>query len=409
MSKLSKEGGAKHFSRPMLDVLLKRLSEPSRFIQVITGPRQSGKTTLATQAMKRSDLPSHYASADVPGLRDSLWIEEQWDVARRLANASVKRKGILILDEVQKIPGWPEIVKKLWDEDGRRGRKLRVCLLGSAQLLIQSGLTESLAGRFETIHVPHWSFTEMSHAFGWDLNKYLFYGGYPGAANLVGDERRWAQYILDSLIETTISRDVLLLTRVDKPALLRQLFHLGCEYSGQIMSYQKMLGQLQDAGNTTTLAHYLNLLESAGMLTGLQKFSGSKVRQRGSMPKLLALNTALMTASSGFTFEEAKQDRVFWGRVVETAIGAHLRNSSYGTLIQVSYWRNRNQEVDYVLWDRRRTLAIEVKTGKRVHSRAGLEAFSKAYSRSEKLVIGADSLPLDSALRQTAESLLRQG
>ncbi len=390
----------------MLNALLSRLSEPSRFIQVLTGPRQSGKTTLVIQAMNRSDLPAHYATADVPSLRDIFWIEEQWDVARRLANENVKKKALLILDEIQKIPDWSEMVKKLWDEDRKRDRKLHVCILGSAQLLVQRGLTESLAGRFEAIHVPHWSFIEMSQAFGWDLDQYLFYGGYPGAANLVDDGRRWAQYILDSLIETTISRDVLLLTRVDKPALLRQLFHLGCEYSGQILSYQKMLGQLQDAGNTTTLAHYINLLEGAGMLAGLQKFSGSKIRQRGSIPKLLVLNTALMTALSGFTFEEARKDRLFWGRVVETAIGAHLWNSSYGTLIQVSYWRDRNQEVDYVLWDRRRALGIEVKTGRRVYTRAGLESFCKAYPGSGKLVIGADGLPLDRALRQTTESLL---
>ena len=394
------------FRRPILNVLLNRLREPSRFIQVLTGPRQAGKTTMATQAMKYSGLPAHYATADVPGLRDRYWIEEQWDVARRLAGEQGGRRGLLILDEVQKIPDWSEVVKKLWDEEVSKGGGLHVCILGSAQLLTQHGLSESLAGRFETIHVPHWSFTEMSQAFGWNLDQYIFYGGYPGAAHLVNDERRWAQYVLNSLIETTISRDVLLLTRVDKPALLRQLFLLGCEYSGQILSYQKMIGQLQDAGNTTTLAHYLELLAGAGMIAGLQKFSGAKVRQRGSMPKLLVLNTALMTATSGFTLQEAKRKREFWGRIVETAVGAHLWNSSLGTGIRLSYWRHRNQEADFVLWDKRNILGIEVKSGGRVHSRARLDAFCQAHPGSGGLVIGADGLPLASAFRLTSENLL---
>lgn len=394
------------FSRPMLETLLKRLSEPIRFIQVLTGPRQSGKTTLAAQAIERSRIPAHYATADIPGLRDCFWIEEQWDVARRLVD-NEGEKSLLVLDEVQKIPGWSEAVKKLWDEDRLKGRNMHVCILGSAQLLIQRGLTESLAGRFETINIPHWSFDEMSQAFGWEIDQYLFFGGYPGAAGLINDERRWAQYIQDSLVETTISRDVLLLSRVNKPALLRQLFSLGCEYSGQILSYQKMLGQLLEAGNTTTLAHYLELLEGAGMLTGLQKFSGSKIRQRGSIPKLLVLNTALMTAPTGFRFEEARTDRIFWGRVVETAIGAHLWNSAYGTPVHVSYWRERNLETDYVVWDRRTTLGVEVKAGSRTHSRAGLEAFAKTYPRSRTLLIGENGLPVERVLKQTAENLLR--
>ena len=238
------------------------------------------------------------------------------------------------MDEVQKIPDWSEVVKKLWDEEVSKGGGLHVCILGSAQLLTQHGLSESLAGRFETIHVPHWSFTEMSQAFGWNLDQYIFYGGYPGAAHLVNDERRWAQYVLNSLIETTISRDVLLLTRVDKPALLRQLFRLGCEYSGQILSYQKMIGQLQDAGNTTTLAHYLELLAGAGMITGLQKFSGSKVRQRGSMPKLLVLNTALMTATSGLHFRKLKGNvssgEELWRQQLERTFGTRPLEQTFG-------------------------------------------------------------------------------
>ena len=276
------------------DVLLRRLTEKRRFLQVLAGPRQVGKTTLARQVMEKLKAPTHYASADEPTLRDRTWLEQQWDGARLKARGS-KAGALLVLDEIQKVPDWPDAVKLLWDADTHAKLPLKVVLLGSSPLLIQSGLTESLAGRFEIIPVPHWSFAEMREAFGWELEQYIYHGAYPGAAPLIGEPDRWRRYIVDSLIETTISRDILLLTRVDKPALLRRMFHLGCDYSGQILSYQKMLGQLHDAGNTVTLAHYLQLLHGAGMVAGLSKYSHGQVRQRGSSPKLQVLNTALMT------------------------------------------------------------------------------------------------------------------
>lgn len=285
------------YIRPYADVLTRRLAEPHRFIQVITGPRQVGKTTLVQQVIERSGWAARFASADEPALRGGDWIEQQWEAARRMPK--VRRQGpVLVLDEVQKAPHWSETIKRLWDIDSREKRSMYVILLGSSPLLIQNGLSENLAGRFEVIHLPHWSYSEMRAAFGWGIEQYLYYGGYPGAAPLITEPDRWKRYIKDSLIETTISRDVLLLSRVDKPALLRRLFELGCHYSGQVLSYTKMLGQLQDAGNTTTLAHYLELLTGAGMLTGLSKFAGQTVRSRGSSPKLQVFNTALMTAQS---------------------------------------------------------------------------------------------------------------
>lgn len=377
-------------------------------MQVLSGPRQAGKTTLAMQAIESSGLTAHYATADDPGLRDPSWIESQWEVARALEPRGTSRDVLLVLDEVQKVAGWSETLKRRWDADRRSTRRLRVLILGSAPLRIQRGLSESLAGRFEVIPVPHWSFPEMSTAFGWTLEQYLFYGGYPGAAPLVADPPRWRAYIFDSLIETTISRDVLLLTRVDKPALLRQLFRLGCDYSGQILSYQKMLGQLQDAGNTTTLAHYLELLLGSGLVAGLPKYSGSRVRQRGSIPKLLVLNTALMTATSGISFEEAQGDREYWGRLVESAVGAHLVNTTLGSPIEVSYWRERNQEVDFVLSNRRELLAIEVKSGTGFVRRDGLAAFGRAFPRSRKLLVGGNGLPVRRALEEPATEWLER-
>lgn len=270
------------YTRPVYRTLLDRTTEPRRFIQVLTGPRQSGKTTLARQLIEALEIPAHYATADEPTLRDRSWIEQQWEVARaKFRSQPGGGKVLLVLDEIQKISGWSETVKRLWDEDSARGLSLYAIVLGSSPLPVQRGLTESLAGRFETVPVTHWSFAEMREAFGWDVEQYVFYGGYPGAADLIKDHQRWSRYIIDSLIETTISRDILLMTRIDKPALLRRVFELGCSYSGQILSYQKMLGQLQDAGNTTTLAHYLSLLQGAGMLAGLPKYAAQRVRQRG--------------------------------------------------------------------------------------------------------------------------------
>jgi uncharacterized protein len=385
------------FRRPVHRTLMERLREARQFIQVVGGARQVGKTTLAQQVMRSLRTASHYASADDPTLRDRTWIEQQWDLGRIKAKRS-KRGALLVLDEVQKIPDWSAGVKQLWDEDFAAGVSLKVMLLGSAPLLVQRGLAESLAGRFEITHLAHWSFAEMHAAFGWDLAKFIYYGGYPGAAALVDEPGRWARYIVDSLIETTVSRDILLMTRVHKPALLRRLFHLGCVYSGQILSYQKMLGQLQQAGNTTTLAHYLDLLAGAGMVVGLPKYSGSRVRQRGSSPKLQVLNAALMTAQGDVSFDEAQQDREHWGRLVENAVGAHLVNSTAGTGAQVFYWRERSREVDFVVQSGRRLAAIEVRSGASRRALIGMSEFRRRFRSARPLLVGGSGIPLDQFL-----------
>src|SRR5208283_319150 len=393
--------------RAIYDELLKRLKEKRRFLQVLAGPRQVGKTTLVRQVMAASHIPAHYAAADEPSLRgDRTWLEQQWDIARLKAGEG-KSGALLVLDEIQKITGWPNVVKLLWDADTHSGLALKVVLLGSAPLLIQSGLAESLAGRFEVIAVPHWSFTEMREAFGWNLEQYIFYGAYPGAAGLIDTPERWRRYILDSLIETTISRDILSLTRVDKPALLRRLFLLGCAYSGQILSYQKMIGQLTDAGNTVTLAHYLELLQGAGMLAGLSKYSRGQVRQRGSSPKLQVLNTALMSAQDHRTAAEARQDGNHWGRLVESCVGAHLLNTSFGSDIEVTYWRERNQEVDFILRWGKTTVAVEVKSGRRPESLPGMEAFAAHFKPKRKLLVGGQGIELAEFLMKPASYWLQ--
>jgi len=396
------------FKRATFNILLQRIKEPRRFIQILYGPRQVGKTTIARQVMETVSIPVHFATADEPTLRDRQWVSQQWEIARiKIPDTQKRAEALLILDEAQKITGWSEIIKRLWDEDTAAGLQLKVVLLGSSPLLVQKGLTESLAGRFEVIPVPHWSYREMSKAFGWNVEQYLVYGGYPGAAALINDHERWARYIIDALIETTISRDILLLTRIDKPALFRRLFQLCCDYSGQIMSYQKMLGQLHDAGNTTTLAHYLDLLSGAGLITGLPKYYGKRVPQRSSSPKVQVFNTALMTAPLGLTFKAIKEDRNYWGRLVESAVGAHLINSAREKNLEVFYWRDRNQEVDFVVRSAKKLVALEVTSSRKKGTPSGMAAFCKAFPVTRQLLVGGNGIPIDEFLSTPVENWLR--
>lgn len=394
------------FRREMAAIFAARLREPRRFLQIVTGPRQVGKTTLVAQVVTEADRPSLIVSADEPTLRDSSWLAAQWDRARLLARDHAAG-GIFVVDEVQKISGWSETVKRHWDEDSRSGLDLRVVLLGSAPVLIRRGLSESLAGRFETLPLPHWSFAEMRAAFGFSLDDHLFFGGYPGAAGLIDDVPRWRRYVLDALVETTIGRDILLFTRVDKPALLRRLFELGCRSSGQILSFTKMLGQLQDAGNTVTLAHYLDLLGEAGMLTGLQKHAAHAARRRGSSPKLQVFNTALLTAVSEKTPADMRSDAEFRGRLVESAVGCHLVNAQAAGICQVHYWRDRGREVDFVVSGGSSLVAIEVKSGRRRDALPGLAAFDAAFHPRRRLLVGGDGMPFDAFLETPVADLLR--
>lgn len=359
-----------------------------------------GKTTWVQQVVDDLNAPVRFASADAPTLQDANWIAQQWDAARLAAKDDHNRGAVLVLDEIQKIPDWSEQVKRLWDEDTRSHCPLKVVMLGSAPLLIARELAESLAGRFEMLHLPHRSYIEMRDAFGFTLDEFVFYGGYPGAAPLIGEPDRWMRYVMDALVETSISRHVLLMTRVDKPTLLRRLFELACRYSGQILSYTKMLGQLQDAGNTTTLAHYLDLLAGAGMVRGLFKYASDTARQRSSSPKLQVMNTALLGAQAGVGLKDARSDGGPWGRLVESAVGAHLANAAAIGDCRLYYWRERGKEVDFVAEHKHKLTAIEVKSGRapRVHS--GSAAFAEAFPAKRSLLVGGDGIGLEEFLSQ---------
>ena len=392
------------FIKSEIAILKKRMGDNRKFIQVIMGPRQVGKTTLVKQLISQLDVPTVFVAADGVPSANSIWISQQWQLARfQLLNTGVE-ECILIIDEIQKIDNWAEIIKTEWDKDSFENRNIKVILLGSARLLLQRGLSESLAGRFEIIQMTHWSFAEMQEAFDFSVEQFVYFGGYPGAASLIEDEERWREYVLQSLIETTLSKDILMMTRVDKPALLRQLFELGCSYSGQILSMTKLLGQLQDAGNTTTLSHYLELLDSAGLLVGLEKYAPDVARQKMSIPKWQVQNTAFSSVYTPYSFKQSMQNPEIWGRCVETAIGVHLIRAQRLQKTEVSYWREGNDEVDFVLKKSNKVIGIEVKSG-RTQSAKGMIAFAKKMRHDKVLLIGNSGIPWQDFLKSDVTTL----
>jgi len=401
------------FQRSQVATLVSRLNEQPHRIIAVFGPRQTGKTRLVRQALHRTGRHPLYYTLDqmdapepgdlafagqtlrMPKMPDAEWLVRTWQHARQAAERH-PNGVVLALDEIQTLPQWSSTVKGLWDADRAVGRNLHVIILGSAPLLIQSGLTESLAGRFEPIGVRHWSYQEMADAFNFDLAEYIYFGGYPGGAHLIREEERWRNYILNALITPNIERDIVAMTKVEKPALLKQLFELGADYSGQILSYSKMRGQLEDAGNATTLARYLDLLSAAGLISGLPRYSTASHQVRSSSPKLNVLNTALATAKSGYTFTQAQADRTFWGRLVESAVGAHILNSAPNN-VQAYYWRQSHLEVDFVLSRGPLTIAIEVKSGRK-RPLPGMDAFSRQFKPHRTMLIGDGGTPLDDFL-----------
>ncbi|MCK9220320.1 MAG: ATP-binding protein [Bacteroidales bacterium] len=383
------------YKRSYYEIIKQRLGASRQFLQVLMGPRQVGKTTVIRQVLEDYPYPWHYASAD--DATSMLWLSQQWETIRIKLTASEAKEALLVVDEIQKIADWSNQVKIHWDKDTFDKIPVKVILLGSSQLLIQKGLSESLAGRFEVLYLPHWSYKEMKDAFKFTMDDFIWFGGYPGSSSLIVDEQRWKDYIRNSLIETTLMRDILLLARIDKPILLRNLFELACSWSGQILSLNKMVGQLQDAGNTTTLANYLHLLKGAGLVAGLEKFTPNMIRQRSSSPKLQVFNTALMTALSPLTMDETRKQPEIWGRWFESAIGAHLLNHSLTDGFNLYYWREGNHEVDFILQKGKKIIALEVKSGK-VRSTTGMEEFTKKYKTAKVILVGGDGISAEQFL-----------
>jgi predicted AAA+ superfamily ATPase len=381
------------------EILKSRIEkEERRFIQVIMGPRQVGKTTMIIQLLQEVSMGYVFESADAIPNPNSTWLQQVWETARIKLKMNNAAEFLLIIDEIQKIDNWSETVKQQWDRDTREHTNIKVIILGSSRLLIQKGLTESLAGRFETIYLGHWSFTEMENAFGWNKEQYVYFGGYPGSASLISEENRWKNYVRDALIETSILKDILMLTRIDKPALLKRLFELGALYSGQILSYTKIIGELQDAGNTTTLSHYLSLLSDCGLLGGLEKYAGNVVRKRSSAPKFQVYNNALLTAQNDKLFADVIVNPKEWGRLVESSIGSHLINNSVTQRYNVYYWRDGNEEVDFILEKNGKLVALEVKSGQKA-SNTGMSVFTKKFNPLRSLLVGTGGIPYNEFLK----------
>jgi len=400
------------YIRKQFYTLKERILEPRKFMQVLAGPRQVGKSTLVGQVLEQVSIPHAIEVADGVNPKDSDWIHRIWEAARVTMMLRGIDEYLLVVDEVQKIDNWSEVVKREWDVDSRNRLNLKVVLLGSSRLLLKKGLTESLAGRYELIRMPHWSLREMHEAFGMTLDEYIYYGGYPGPAHMIKDERRWRKYIKDSLVAPAIERDVIMTSNIYKPALMKQLFELGCGYSAEILSLTKLMGQLQDAGNVTTLASYLEILDQCALLTGLQKYANDEARKRGSIPKYQVYNNALLTAYKGREFVIDRTDTRAWGRWVESAVGAHLLSMADELDYDVYYWREssrskdeKDNEVDFIVIRDGEVTAIEVKSGRRGMN-SGLPAFVEAFHPKRSYIVGTGGVKLEDFLNCNVEDII---
>lgn len=393
------------FKRQQASVLLSRICEPRRFIQVIAGARQVGKSTMVKQVANELTIPHLLTTAEDAPDKNPNWIRYVWQQARQSMRLNNYSEFLLVIDEIHKLDNWSEVVKAEWDADTMRDVNIKVILLGSSRLLIKDGLNESLAGRYELIEMEHWSYSEMREAFGMTIDQYIYYGGYPGAFSLIDDEKRWRKYMQDAIIEPAITKDVLTTKRVLKPALLRQLFLLGCSYSGELLSFNKILGQLQDAGNTATLANYLQLLDESKLLTGLQQYAADDARKYKSVPKYQVYNSGLLSATSSLNFHDAYLDPKQWGRWVETAVGTYLINHADRLEYKLYFWRHDGNEVDFILQSSKKLVAIEVKSGRRQNNQ-GLPIFSEQFHPDVELVVGGEAFSTEQFLSLDLEHLL---
>ena len=400
------------YIRKQFGTLKERILEPRKFMQVVAGPRQVGKSTLVGQVLEQISVTHVTEVADGVDPKDSDWIHRIWEAARATMMIRGIEEYLLVIDEVQKIENWSEMVKREWDADTRNRLNLKVVLLGSSRLLLKKGLTESLAGRYELIRMPHWSLQEMRDAFGVTLDEYIYFGGYPGPAHMIKDERRWRKYIKDSLVAPAIEKDVIMTSNIYKPTLMKQLFELGCSYSAEILSLTKLMGQLQDAGNVTTLAGYLEILDECALLTALQKYANDEARKRGSIPKYQVYNNALLTAYKGRDFVSDRTDTKAWGRWVESAVGAHLLSMADELGYEVYYWREpsrnkdeKDKEVDFIIDNGGEVTAIEVKSGRRGMN-AGLPDFVEAFKPKRSFVVGTGGVSLEDFLGCEIETIL---
>lgn len=398
------------YQRRHLNILKSRMAEPRRRMQIVMGPGQVGKSTLVGQFTEGISVPFDFFAADGVNRFDSSWIPNKWQQVRMRMDIHSEQEHILIIDEVQKIRGWSEQVKKKWDEDSRSHRNLKVILLGSSRLLLQKGLEESLEGRFETIKMGYWDWQEMHEAFGFSMDEYVYFGGFPGLAPDIQDEDRWRNLMEDSIISPILTRDILEIEEIRNPALLRQVFELACIESAKELSLTKMQGTM-NSGTVPTIKNYLDILNKSMIVQPLQNYSPSRVKEKQSVPKMQVFNNAFRNRFGTFSFDEARVDPAEWGRLVESAVGAHLANRAMTDDYELFYWRNeRRQECDYVLRKGQALVAIEVKSGS-VDKTVGFEKFKEQFADNvtAAFIVGPHALPLDDFFMMDLKSLFKKG
>ncbi len=381
------------YVRKQVEYIKERIEEPRKFIQVLAGCRQIGKSTMVDQLLERVTMPYTIDNADGADVNSTVWVHNLWESARVKMKVNNQTEHLLVIDEIQKINNWSEYVKREWDQDTHNGLNLKVILLGSSRLMLKHGLTESLMGRFEMIKIGHWTYNEMREAFGFTLDEYIYFGGFPGSAHLIKDERRWRRYICDAIVAPSVEKDVIMTSFIYKPALMKQLFELGCGYSAELLSLTKVVAQLQDAGNVTTLANYLQTLNEAHLLCGLQKYAMDNARKYNSIPKFQVYNNAFLTAFKGKNYKADRTDPSLWGRWVESAVGVYLL-SDPDTEYKIYYWRDGAEEVDFVLVRDGESIAIEVKSGRKMNNR-GMSLFSKSFNPKHSFFVGESGLTLE--------------
>lgn len=398
------------YQRRHLNILKSRMAEPRRRMQIVMGPRQVGKSTLVGQFTEGISVPFDFFAADGVNRFDSSWIPNKWQQVRMRMDIHSEQEHILIIDEVQKIRGWSEQVKKEWDEDSRSHRNLKVILLGSSRLLSQKGLEESLEGRFETIKMGYWDWQEMHEAFGFSMDEYVYFGGFPGLAPDIQDEDRWRNLMEDSIISPILTRDILEIEEIRNPALLRQVFELACIESAKELSLTKMQGTM-NSGTVPTIKNYLDILNKSMIVQPLQNYSPSRVKEKQSVPKMQVFNNAFRNRFGTFSFDEARVDPAEWGRLVESAVGAHLASRAMTDDYELFYWRNeRRQECDYVLRKGQALVAIEVKSGS-VDKTVGFEKFKEQFADkvTAAFIVGPQALPLEDFFIMDLKSLFKKG
>lgn len=376
--------------RTYIKLLSERLHDKRSPVQVVVGPRQIGKTTSLKELLAGKGV---YETADSPQTLPANLIEVWWEKALQDKNK------ILAIDEVQKISGWSEVIKKLWDENPHA---LRVILTGSSALLVEKGLRESLAGRFELIRAEHWNFSEAKNILELSREQFIEFGCYPGSVRFLDDIPRWAAYVRDSIVEPAIGRDLLLLHPVENPALLRQLFGLATTLPAQIVSLQKLLGALQAPGTLPTLQSYLHLLGQAFLVTGIQKYSPAPFRARKSIPKLIVHDNALLRAFERPVETQLSPKRR--GQYFENLIGARFLESGWDTF----YWKERDLEVDFVVFGPNgEKWAIEVKTVK-TNSKdlKGLHEFCRRHPNFEPRLVSLIGQKIEDVVTVETDEIL---